>query len=412
MQNKEFEHILSDRFEAHGSVPSDGVWAGIEGNLDKRKRRLIIFWWTSAASILAFLLFWGISLNKANARKQHNFAGKTSPAPLKQNTSNKNVSIESKDKKVIQIDQDRDGTTPSARQYSAAMNIKENSLIKLYPVIKSTSHSANITARNDNNLSPILPLEYIQIDQLETNHSYDIQDVLAVELSNEDTTISMNVGCRLILPLWEVGGTISTFSKLSKTTMAEWLPPTSTYQNLSDPATSFSIPFTRVHRRTLELEAIVRRHLQGRWQLGSGINAAYSTDDVSYSSESSLRSQTWSLGIPLHLRYLLMNRGRYKLKGDLGVYNEFLFFQSQATPPSSTNGLTLQNVSEFTGTDKTGYNLSIQPSIEFDFYLNSKWFISANFGYRGYVVKQPPFGFIENDINHYLNFTLGAFWSF
>lgn len=415
MQDNELRHTLSDRFNEYGSQPSDGVWTAIEAELDKDQRKRGFLWWWIGFTTAAVFGIAGIYISMQTNNPPANVTTELQVVQHEDKTPEKNTSDEQASQEIL-------------------MNTSSHQT-------GNRGHVNRISGNNSyKNLIPD-PTEFEPLVHLSESTSFEVPPTLTtIENPTESKEINTSLPTRKnerFIPLntitncqfkprkirpsyWELGIEMSSFANASRKNLKvtnDSTPNPTSYDSYSlTPGLSPEFQSASItHQRFAEIRLTARRSFGKRFQIATGVSGTYAqTKGTSETYLFSFRTQHWGIGIPVQIRYKILQQNRWNLTPYIGIQNEFQFltyYSCKNNPPATQSILEDLNGTSTIKGRGTGYLFGIEPGIELSYYLTDRVSLSTSVGYRNYFVRSsknvPPGSYMTPN---YLQFSIGTAW--
>ena len=426
MHDNQLRNTLAERFEGYGSQPSDAVWAAIEGNLDQDKRKRGFFWWWigfagAAAAVIVLLL---VTVESTSTKTSLSSDKKTMSQTELQATENQNTQATSN----AEIDEDT-GTMNSLNAPSSTnLPVNEQAQspdfsVSTEPRVEGESSASPLISDNKNRTPEVVDQS---VEEPKENRSaitagLEVREISPFLIGFEGHNRLSLVPPRLIIaPRWELSAEVSTFSRAPeiRTIKKSIVSPNTsdntslTTENLAEPSSPNDIYAT--HTRYAELQLTIRRNFGRRFQIGAGLSSSYSKNiGKTVSGDYQFKTNIWSVGVPLHIRFTALKYRRFSLTPYLSILNEFHFssYSSEGVPPSNGSAFnTDPAISSVSPIKQRGYAFGVQPSVELSYYATERLSFSTSFGYRNYFVRD--YLGLNPSIRqpNYFQFAIGTAW--
>ncbi|MFT6503209.1 MAG: hypothetical protein ACJASQ_003342 [Crocinitomicaceae bacterium] len=433
MRDKKFSNIVSERFDGFGDTPSDAVWENITGNLDGRKKRLAILWWTcSLAAVLALSFLAFDSFTGDYSKNQTADASKPSSSKAQiesQNKKRNDKQIKKKDNtNYASVDSLNDEQTLNSDQAS-----NENPVQK--PNLKPATIDGSTAEKPRLDLLPKVDKQKLPMDgmihPLQLSQQAEKDGSLAeLQKANEEDSISsldyapldripiktgendiISLIQILPVPKWRIGAKATGFVNSRATNTNDGTSATTQWTG-TIAAAEFDITS---HRRFFEAEVFVQRLMKKRFYLSTGILFSMG-QDLQYSGDTlHYQSDRITFGIPIAIKYSIINGTRFRLTGNASLINEFArvrtrsesFTVANSSPGPTSNLLALSNSNNFQGYN---YAFGVQASLEASYSFGNRFRIHGEIGYRNYLIEQysTNHNYVVNP--NYFNSSIGVSW--
>jgi hypothetical protein len=406
MSNSELKQILSNRFSGYSVSPTADVWTNIEANLDEddRQRKGIFFWLfdgIAAASVVALIAYSLAYSTNSGVTEHVQVTEKVLPTKEKRPTEDQ-----------------LGGITPLAHSKDST-SVKEENL-NTQVLAKSTTQQNKIDffspghkdltdKRQENPIIESKPEhERMPLIQAEL---YDVSPI-PNDINNKLIIAKLSGPSKPRHSRWAIGLDLTGFVNTTfpgsdglSSISAEIVVPTQNNSNMTS---------SSKHIRFLELRAFVERKFGRRISVGAGISSAIAssnytetTDDAGIMSTYELLNDYWSIGIPVHAHYDILQKNRWNVHAGGAIQPEFRFASTKTSTEnySGTSSLAAADTQNKNGS----FQLGIQPYLGTDFYASSSMKISFQAGYRSYLLRDLSLQNKGLDPN-YFTASLGVSW--
>lgn len=413
MQDKKQKQSLAERFEAYQSAPTDKVWNNIEAQLDEDKRkRGLLWWWSANAAILLLTVgtfyYMRSGANTVTAKSSTQLTilqqdnGETEKAQsTTSSTSNKG--------QMNETSTSSNATNNEPDQHSIENNepVNNNGSVQRTPTNTGTSTRPSISVIGGDselqrpaqpNLSIVAEVE--NPDQNETREEESIDPLSTRSLSMIPTPKQPGIASTIDYSYfeqenrWEIGLRFGQFYTTNRKFPS--IPPDTPSGGDGSTTTSggntiysvnqgnqvVALEIAEYKNRTYgELEVFAQRRYAKRLFISLGISASYTARSYTHTVKDTYTNaikiteidrQYWNIGIPLHAKFSIVQRGAFDLGLGAGLISEYRILKSS---PEQQVFNALNSPAE------NGFMFSAQPYLFSSYsFRNSKLFIEA--GYR------------------------------
>lgn len=370
MEARDFEHIVSGRFEQFGSHAPAAVWEGIEAHLDSKKRRIGIIWWiTSAFALVAVGLTLALQLSTSKA-EHPNTMNAISHSSASETSNSENKTTES-----ASVVQGSTSTTPEPLNHSAFQSASSNPKVSEVPANTNIeTKEKNTSIVKDNKSSEQDDLTFEKLTTLSINTKQQIKG-LDIPLSAPAYAVSMNPN-RYCIGL--EFGTFVNLSKLRTYKDYDWTAPT-----FSGSSNVTSSNF----QRQFEVEAFFADAPRtGLYFSGRMLYARSQSETIADSVR--WQSTRHYLGLGLGSNISIYSQ-RLKVIGFLNARWEYAIGSLLSPTPQPTN---INPTSElyFSPSRFNQHLLSAEIGLKINYNLTNRWNLFGSVSYRNYFWQQEP----------------------
>jgi hypothetical protein len=418
MQNKE---SLQHKFNNFGAQPSDALWDSIASNLNnKRKKKFILFWWISSGVFAAFILVLGLSIYFKGPNTKPDLTSINDTE--KQNISNPKLDVEKRNETVQTKLEDLKEENTVMNEIKVSGNIKSvpdtKQNVTLIKAVKPNKAQAQkrlvVTTSNTVSKHVIKPSETIteSFNLVGTNEKQDLlceacYTTIDFRKINQITSIlNQSLGLRKLTkfkktrPIEYSFNTVTFFNlkKEQQYTMPNQISITDVTFSSNELALSNSSQL--ITSIPLVLRFGIATPLSNRFKIQTGVDLGWINSKPLDSENLFQKSSTFTVGIPLVLKFNFVNRRRFDINAIIGAVNDFTFLKQDKPYEKSTITLT----KGFLGGAEVGFN--------FDYKLNEKVKLGIGTGVRTYYYQSKPVLNFTTSKNAFYSLNFGIIWNY
>jgi len=413
MQNK---NTLQDKFKDFGAQPSDALWDSIASTLDnKRKKKAIWFWWFGAVASVALILGAFLHLNddRTNQKVASNHTNiQNEYVKTEDGLDKKKVGAQTKIEEVGSIE--TLPTKPSTNTVAVTKKASQQTAIATTITINPKHNTQN------NSISP----ESEHIIQINEHHQLSCEDcnltIKPRQLEALEVGPPNNLKLNTLILLkqsrqFEYSFNAVTFFNINKNEQDYALQSTSSTNSTQTTSITdgFSaneslLPnvnpqFKRSIPLVLRLGIITK--LSTRFKIQSGLDFGWIRTTPLNTGYYYQSSSNFTLGIPVFIKFNILNKKRFVFNTNLGVINDFAFLkQDKSYAYETLQTKTFQFTKGFLGGLETG--------VSFDYKLNEKLKIGIGTGVKWYYYENYPNLNSQKKNNTFYNLNLGLIWNY
>jgi hypothetical protein len=420
MQNKE---SLQNKFENYGARPTDALWDSIASKLKaKKKKKILFFWWFGSGIATIISLVFGLifyfndsnntlklaSFNTIEKYKNININLEKNTANLNNTTQQVNInkdevvnsSFESEDLAVDNLKRRVELNTPS--KPPIVKKIPNKSKSEVLPEALKANTKLYIKSETSKTGINIL---------FDSNERYNL-------ICKTCNSIMNPRHIELLSTIFDQNISIYTLDKLKKTRRFQYSLNLMTFFNIKNkeqyavPSQTSNLdgnfssinesltPSTSSQLQTsipLSLRFGIATPLTKRFKFQTGLDVGW----IRKSTENPFpKSSNLTVGIPLFLKFNIVNRRRFDINSKVGALNDFNLLEYNKGYPTST----LSSTKSFLG--------GIEVGLSFDYKLTEKFKIAIGTGFRTYYYQSKPILNYATNKNAFYSLNVGIIWNY